>query len=250
MNRVFSMRHKVMQSVLLSQTLIIGAWGAAHASPLSKEKRLMIRHALASHNVSGLGSFTPASADPRLAAVLARTGMMNTGFRFTPANSTAHMKHGVTVAIRARSSLAVQNLGATTRILPVGNSTALNLAPTSYNLGVALGWKKFALTGDYNKSDLGLLQGGRESANLGLSYNQRRWSSRISVGSDRALANALPALGMTDAVTLDVGGSYRISRNFDLSAGVRYKREQDRLDQIIDNKRDGQAVYVGTQFRF
>jgi hypothetical protein len=49
---------------------------------------------------------------------------------------------------------------------------------------------------------------------------------------------------------LDVGGSYRLTRNLNVTAGVRYSPERDRLRPLTDGKQDNQAVYVGTQFRF
>jgi hypothetical protein len=47
-----------------------------------------------------------------------------------------------------------------------------------------------------------------------------------------------------------VGGSYSLTRNFDVTAGVRYKTERDRLERLKDDRLDSQAVYVGTAFRF
>ena len=49
---------------------------------------------------------------------------------------------------------------------------------------------------------------------------------------------------------MDLGGSYRLTRNFDVTAGVRYSSERDRLRPLTDGKQDSQAVYVGTKFRF
>ena len=58
------------------------------------------KHAPAS-SVYGIGSFTPAAADPRLAAVFARSGLDTSGFRFTPTDSRRSGSHAVTVAVRA-----------------------------------------------------------------------------------------------------------------------------------------------------
>ena len=41
-----------------------------------------------------------------------------------------------------------------------------------------------------------------------------------------------------------------MSRNLDLTAGVRVTSDRDRLLPLTDGKQDSQAVYVGTQFRF
>ena len=46
-------------------------------------------------------------------------------------------------------------------------------------------------------------------------------------------------------------GSYSLTRNLDVTAGVRYERsERERLPRLTDDRRDSQAVYVGTAFRF
>ena len=51
--------------------------------------------------------------------------------------------------------------------------------------------------------------------------------------------------------TVDVVSSYRLTRNIDVTAGVRYSSsDRDRLLPLTDGRQDNQAVYVGTQFRF
>jgi len=49
--------------------------------------------------------------------------------------------------------------------------------------------------------------------------------------------------------SVDLGGAYSLTRNLDVTAGVRYRSDRDRLTQA-DARRDSQAVYVGTAFRF
>ena len=52
-----------------------------------------------------------------------------------------------------------------------------------------------------------------------------------------------------DDQTVDVVSSYRVTRNLDVTAGVRYKSD-DGVQPLTDARRDSQAVYVGTAFRF
>ena len=47
-----------------------------------------------------------------------------------------------------------------------------------------------------------------------------------------------------------ITGAYSLTRNLDLTAGMRYKSERERLTRREDDRRDSQAVYVGTAFRF
>lgn len=190
------------------------------------------------------GSFTPSAADPKLAALFARGGLDASGFRFTP-SETRNGNRAVTVAVRARSSLAARE---NSRF--ASNAPTVGLAPIAYNLGVAVGWKRFAVSGDLAKIDLAGAPGSREAADVALSYSGTKWTGRLSASSDRALPGTAQAVTEPQSYSLDVGGSYSITRNLDLTAGMRLKSERDRLTRIDDERRDSQAVYIGTAFRF
>jgi len=60
----------------------------------------------------------------------------------------------------------------------------------------------------------------------------------------------VPALRDRENYSLDVGGAYNISQRIALTGGVRYNVERDRNAVVSDNRRDSQAVYVGTAFKF
>lgn len=198
-----------------------------------------------------LGTFTPANGDPRLAAVLARSGLGSSGFRFTPATTSVRLNRSVTVAVRARTSSGALSERAAMVSASSGSPGMSALSPIAYNLGVAVGWRRFAVSSEVAKVDLGAL-GGREAVDVGVSYNARKFSTRVAVGTDSATPGTPRALAAgTNGYTLDVGGSYRLSRNLDLTAGVRYRTsERDRLVPLADNRRDSQAVYIGTAFKF
>jgi len=195
-----------------------------------------------------VSSFTPANADPKLAAALAGKDQLSlSSFKFTPAPAKGRPSQ-VRVAIRARVVSPEQSQLAQAA-LPTAAVNALT--PTGYNLGLAVGWRRFAVAGDVAKvksADPAL--GGRESAVLGVSYSlSNRLSTGVAVRADRATGNPAPALRQGDNVSLDVGSSYSLSRHIALTGGVRYNVERDRL-AIQDNRRDSQAVYVGTAFKF
>jgi len=59
-----------------------------------------------------------------------------------------------------------------------------------------------------------------------------------------------PALAQPDQYLVDVGGAYNISRRIALTGGVRYRVDENRLNPVADQRRDSQAVYVGTAFKF
>ena len=193
-----------------------------------------------------ISSFTPANGDPRLAAAFAHRPLALTDFKFTPAAAKGRPSQ-IRVAIRARTATpgAIQSLDADAS--PASAVTALT--PSTYNLGVAVGWRSFAVAGDVSKTkNADPALGGRESAVVGVSYSLKRFTGRLAVGADRSDGRALSALRKGDNYSLDVGGSYSLSRRIALTGGVRYDRE--RISALRDDRRDSQAVYVGTAFKF
>ena len=134
----------------------------------------------------------------------------------------------------------------------IGGGTALTaLAASTYNLGVGIGWRRFAVSGDVAKvTAAGSPLGGRESAAVALSYNLKRFTGRVAVDADRGDGTQLAALAHKDNMAVDVGGAYSLSRSIALTGGVRYKIEHDRLSTLTDQRRDSQAVYIGTAFKF
>ena len=195
-----------------------------------------------------LSSFTPANADPKLAAALAGKSLSLTDFKFTPAPAKGRPSQ-VRVAIRARVSTPTEAAMAQAS-LPTAAINALT--PSSYNLGVAVGWKRFAVSGDVAKvKSPDPAFGGREMAVVGVSYSlSSRLSTRVAVGADRATGNPVPGLRQGNNVSLDVGSSYSLSRHIAVTGGVRYNIERDRLAALQDDRRDSQAVYIGTAFKF
>jgi hypothetical protein len=192
-----------------------------------------------------ISSFTPANGDPRLAAAFANKPLSLTDFKFTPAAAKGRPSQ-LRVAIRARvGTPTVQAAAATAPAFTA-------LTPASYNLGLAVGWKRFGVSGDVAQTkptDQAL--GGRESAVVGVSYSlNNKLSTRVAVGAERATGNPLAALRKGDNVSLDAGASFSLSKRFDLTGGVRYEVDRDKLATLKDERRDSQAVYIGTAFKF
>jgi hypothetical protein len=203
--------------------------------------KFSIRSAPSFRMADGIGSFTPAAADARRALSFGRAGLADTGFHFTPSIAPGS-RRAVTVAIRARGSSAPLRVGQGT--------TMAALAPSAYNLGVAVGWKRFALTGDVAKVQGGLLPLDREAADVGLSYSGNKWSTRLQLGAERAIGNRTRLAGVDESYSVDLGGSYALTRNLEVTGGVRYRSQRDRLERLADNRQDSQAVYIGTAFKF
>ena len=193
-----------------------------------------------------VATFTPANADPRLAAAFAGRSNSLSDFKFTPAAAKGRPSQ-VRVAIRARADAP----GA--RAADGGAATSVGeLTPASYNLGVAVGWRRFAMAGDVTKSrDGNPALGGRESAALGVSYSlNKRLTGRVVAGAERGDGRALTPLRKADNYSLDVGGAYSLTRNIALTGGVRYRIDREKMTALKDDRRDSQAVYVGTAFKF
>ena len=190
-----------------------------------------------------IATFTPANADPRLAAAFAgRTGSLS-DFKFTPSAAKGRPSQ-VRVAIRARAVTGSD-------VADASALTASALTPASYNLGVAVGWRQFAMSGDVAKvKDANSALGGRESAALGVSYSLKRFTARVAAGADRGDGRALAALRKADNYSFDVGGAYSLTNHIALTGGVRYRIDHERLAALKDERRDSQAVYVGTAFKF
>ena len=117
---------------------------------------------------------------------------------------------------------------------------------------MAIRCRRFAVAGDVAKvKDANPAIGGRESAVVGVSYSlNNRISTRVAVGAERSAGNPLAALRRGNAYSVDVGGSYSLSKRIALTGGVRYNVERDRVSALQDDRRDSQAVYVGTAFKF
>ncbi|HET9335322.1 MAG TPA: porin [Sphingomicrobium sp.] len=190
-------------------------------------------------------NFTPASADPRLAAIFARRGASIADFKFTPAAAAKSRPNQVRVAVRSRTA---QTPARPVEVAVASPISSLN--PTQYDLGVAVGWKRFAVAGNVatSKSPDPVI-GSRETAIVGVSYNLKKFTGRVAVGGER-YDSRIASLARPDSYSVDVGGSYNISRNIAVTGGVRYKIERDQIPALVENRRDDKAVYVGTAFKF
>jgi hypothetical protein len=225
-------------SALVALALVLTPALAANTQPAKKARPAASLRA---------GTFTPAVSDPRLAAELARRGVQANSFRFTPAPTSVNRSQSIRVAIRARAAAPA---GAPRRAVDVSATPVTAITPTVYNLGASVGWKRFALSGDVDRVKGGALPGGRKAAEVGVSYSGSRFTARAEAGVAKVDPNTPRIIAEDESYTVGVGGSYRIARNLDVTGGVRYKIQRDRLEALADPRRDSQAVYLGTAFRF
>ena len=177
-----------------------------------------------------VSSFTPANADPKLAAALGTNkGLALTDFKFTPAPAKGRPSQ-VRVAIRARAAAPTEaSLAAASRNSGGRCSDADQLQ--SRRRGRLEAVCRFGRCRQDPSGEPAL--GGRESAVVGVSYSlNKRLTARVAVGAERGDGRALPALRKGDNYSLDVGGSYDLSRRIALTGGVRYNIERDRVSTL------------------
>ena len=106
------------------------------------------------------------------------------------------------------------------------------------------------VAGDVAKFDLSGQPGSQERVDVGLGYQGKRAAASIKATKTKPLDQRQQLAGDVPTYSLDMAGSFSLTRNIDMTAGMRYKSERERLPQLEDNRRDSQAVYVGTVFRF
>jgi hypothetical protein len=174
-------------------------------------------------------------------------------FSFTPAGTATRPDRSITVAVRvdAESARAISVGKPVEAKSSLAGPSMLRLSPTAFNLGVSRGYQAFGQSGSVvpeirkiDMPDLSAFRPGTPGAS-----DQGRFRTRLSV-DDRESTGRAPRTFDTAGQTVDLGGSYRVTGNLNVTAGVRYSPDRDRLTPLTDGKQDSQAVYVGTQFRF
>lgn len=211
----------------------------------------------ASFDPGAIDIFTPATVDPELAALIASQNG-DESLRFTPAGTQpASRDRTVTVAVRVDREIAeaISVRKAIDAKPGAGDSLAAlkPLQPTRYNLGTARGYDSFARPVNLPKSvrslsvpDLATFEPAKPSA----VDKPSRLQPRIGLEDEKVAGRSPNTLDNLASQTVDVGGSYRVTGNLNVTAGVRLSQERDRLAPLTNAEQDSQAVYVGTQFKF
>ena len=200
------------------------------------------------------GGFVPAEVDPRLAnSVTVRALSKGKLFRFTPAATPSRADASVvTVAVRLGGNtiptLALRGPAPTEVAL---GSTTLRIAPAAYSLGTARGYRSFAQNSaasvPINQAEMPDLASYQPKP--GVAQGSSRFAPRIALDEKEKTGRSPRTFEQSDQ-QVDLGGSYRVTRNLNVTAGVRVTSDRDRLRPLNDGRQDSQAVYVGTQFRF
>jgi hypothetical protein len=204
---------------------------------------------------SWLGTFTPSGVDSRLAAKFAsKARNINGRFPFTPAGVDAARSRTMTVAARTDSPLtagAVSIRNAIGSVEP-GANKAVRLTATDYRLTASRGWQGFVLpTTPKIAAPAPLSELGKGNFRLDdKGTRPSRFNTDIKLDQNRGVAQTTRGASAVGDYSLNVGGSFSISRKIDVTAGVRYASERDRVIPAADDRKDSEAVYVGTKIRF
>lgn len=221
---------------------------------------------LRSNIVPVVNTFTPAGVDSLLAkkfaAQIETRAISGTDkrFPFTPTGLGANRNRTITVAARTDASLSAGAVSVRNVLggFDAGLGKTVRLRQSDYRLTSARGWQGFALPiaqpaaqkiasplplgnlTTHNNFHLDDTNPGKPS----------RFSTSVKLDPARETAPSPRGNAASGEYRLDVGGSFSISRKIDVTAGVRYNSERDRLIPQPDNSRDSEAVYVGTKVRF
>lgn len=191
-----------------------------------------------------LGQFTPASGDPRL---IARYNRMAAGtrsqFSFTPAvTDKSQQNRAITVVIRSNISNPTARMASATR-----SKAPIAITPVVYDLGESVGFNKFVTPAVPRGTDLAHMPQARAPEVERGKPSRFAAKMRPAKSDPEAAPDRWSSVANDQAV--DVVSSYRLTRNLDVTAGYRYKSE-DAVEPLTDGRRDSQAVYIGTAFRF
>jgi hypothetical protein len=202
-----------------------------------------------------IAMFTPAGGDSVLAQKFSATQIAsNARFPFTPVSAGEGRSRTITVAARANSRLTAGAVSIRNVIAPseVGAGKGLRLATVDYRLTASKGWQDFALPKAQPRAARAPLSDlGKGSFLLDDSVQKpSKFSTNIKLDQNKEMAPPARGSAASGDYKLDVGGSFSISRKIDVTAGVRYASENDRVIPLADNRKDSEAVYVGTKIRF
>jgi len=196
--------------------------------------------------LGSISSFTPTTKDPRLAAAYARIAATASrqNFRFTPTSGSLSGQRSVTVMVRADNDRV-----AVTRTL-----TAVDIKPVAFSLNATHNWRKFALPDSVGHKALDPVPVETMVDAKNFSFDQGkkdRFSTKVLIESRRDPATAVRNPNADKDYSLDLASSYSLTRNLNVTAGVRYNNSvAGRLTPMTDDRQDNQAVYLGTVFKF
>ncbi|WP_336962150.1 hypothetical protein [Sphingobium aquiterrae] len=238
---------RVKRGYLASGAVAIAAMAVALSPAMGAAGAMMAARSdlpVSLARLGSIGSFTPITRDQRLAAAYEKAVLSGArkSFRFTPTSGSMSGRRSITVLVRAGD-----NGDRADRSVP-----GVSITPVAFNLDLSRGWRKFALPESVGKRDLDeapvvTLSGNARSFTLD-TVKKSRFSTNVLVDAKHDAGTGV-TLGTEKPYSLDVASSYSLTRNVNVTAGVRYRGSM-RLAPMTDDRQDSQAVYLGTVFKF
>ena len=194
--------------------------------------------------LGSISSFTPTTKDPQLAAAYANiaASASRQGFRFTPTSGSLSGQREITIMVRA------SDRGGSDK-----TETPVDIKPMAFSLNGAHNWRKFALPESVGRKALDPVpvETMVDAKNFSLDDGKKdRFSTKVLIESRREPSAARNPAAEKD-YSLDLASSYSLTRNLNVTAGVRYNNNVvGRLTPMTDDRQDSQAVYLGTSFKF
>ncbi len=195
-------------------------------------------------NLGTISSFTPSIRDIKLSSAYAKAAAShaNSRFRFTPTSGSMSGRREITVLVRADGKLVQAD---------DRQAQTLSITPLAFNLDASRGWRKFALAEMVGRKPLDPVMPDLPAVgNFSLESAKPRLRANVQLDAKRDVGSAPQTLAGERKLSVDLGSSYSLTRNLNVTAGVRYAGPDNRLAPITDQRQDNQAVYVGTVFRF
>lgn len=197
--------------------------------------------------LGSISSFTPTTKDPRLAAAYAKIAATASrkNFRFTPTSGSLSGQRSITVMVRADGD----DKATVSRIV-----APVTIAPVGFSLNNAHNWRKFALPESVGRKALDPVAVETMVDAKGFALNEGRkdrFSTKVMIEPRREPGLAPRTAGAEKDYSLDLASSYSLTRNLNVTAGIRYNNgATGRLTPMTDDRQDNQAVYLGTVFKF
>ena len=124
----------------------------------------------------------------------------------------------------------------------------------AFSLNGAHNWRKFALSESVGRKALDPVpvETMVDAKNFSLEDGKKdRFSTKVLIESRREPSATVRNPSAEKDYSLDLASSYSLTRNLNVTAGVRYNNNvAGRLTPMTDDRQDSQAVYLGTSFKF
>jgi hypothetical protein len=211
-----------------------------------------------------LNNFTPAGLDSKLAEKFKRQLTNNNAiapsknrFPFTPSGVELGKSRTMTIAARTDSVLSSKAISTRNivRLIEPGVAPQVDIRKSDFRLTASRGWQGFKLPATPRsavKAPVSEIKLAAGEFRLDKENGAKKSRFKTDVKLDKQQQAAPSPRGNAAAGEYKVGleSSFSLSRRVDLTAGVTYNSERDRVAPRVDDRKDSEAVYVGTKIRF